>query len=355
MVKYLGSKRRLLDSIEGVIRAFPSVRSVVDAFSGTARVGHRLKSAGYRVTANDHNEYAFTLAKCYVEADPDLSSRAQPILDELNQLPGKPGYFTETFCIQSRFFQPQNGAKIDAIRERIETMILPEPLRSVVLTSLLEAADRVDSTTGLQMAYLKSWASRSFDDLTLRMPNLVEGKGRATLLEAHEAVKIPADLIYLDPPYNQHSYLGNYHIWETLVRWDKPEAYGMAQKRLDVRARKSPFNSKAAFLPAFEKMLANVTAPAMVISFSDEGFLSFAQLVAMLTERGETAVLTHDYPRYVGAQIGIYNKAGSKVGKVGKLRNREYLFVCAPELPATLEPHRILTADGTPSPPSVVS
>ena len=53
--------------------------------------------------------------------------------------------------------------------------------------------------------------------------------------------QISVDLAYLDPPYNQHKYMANYHIWETLIRWDEPEFYGVACKRMDVRERKSPY------------------------------------------------------------------------------------------------------------------
>ena len=173
MIKYLGSKRRLVPEILSQIRAVPGVRSVVDLFSGTARVGHALKGAGYRVLANDHNAYAETLARCYVEADREAVEReARLLIREFNALPGEPGYFTETFCSRSRFFQPHNGARIDAIREAIEAKGLPPLLKAVVLVSLMEAADRVDSTTGLQMAFLKQWAHRAHNDLEMRMVNV---------------------------------------------------------------------------------------------------------------------------------------------------------------------------------------
>ena len=101
-----------------------------------------------------------------------------------------------------------------------------------MLTSLLEAADRVDSTTGLQMAYLKSWAPRSFASLELRLPEPVVGPaGSVTRLDANAlAAQLEVDLVYVDPPYNQHSYFSNYHVWETLVRWDAPEGYGIARR-----------------------------------------------------------------------------------------------------------------------------
>jgi adenine-specific DNA-methyltransferase len=120
MIKYLGSKRLLLDLIgEAVGRVAPGP-TVLDLFSGTSRVGHALKRRGFRVVANDHNAYAHTLARCYVETDlSDVEDDARRLIAEFNRLPGRPGYFTETFCERSRFFQPKNGARIDAIREAI--------------------------------------------------------------------------------------------------------------------------------------------------------------------------------------------------------------------------------------------
>jgi adenine-specific DNA-methyltransferase len=341
LIKYLGSKRTLLPEIVATVARIEGARSVLDLFSGTARVGHALKRAGYRVLSNDHNAYAHTLAACYVEADrEDVVADAERLIAELNRLPGAAGYFTETFCVKARFFQEKNGARVDAIREEIERKSLSPELRAVLLVSLMEAADRVDSTTGLQMAYLKQWAPRSANELALRMPDVLprgaHGKGAASQREAVDAAsELVADVAYLDPPYNQHSYLGNYHVWESLVRWDKPEVYGVACKRVDVRARTSPFNSRLRFRAAIAEVIRAVRAPVLVVSFSNEGFLPRAEMETLLAERGVVETLEIDFKRYVGAQIGIYNPSGAKVGEVSHLRNVERLYVVSPRaLPA---------------------
>jgi adenine-specific DNA-methyltransferase len=173
----------------------------------------------------------------------------------------------------------------------------------------------------------------------LRLPALLPGPGQALCQDAEQAAATPCDLAYLDPPYNQHSYLRNYHVWETLVRWDAPETYGIARKRADCRTRLSAFNSRPGIGPALARSIAAVTAPTLVVSFSDEGFLSRTALEAMLAGKPHLRVLEIPYGRYVGAKIGIHNPRGEKVGTVGRLTNIEYLFVASDHpLPALAPP-----------------
>lgn len=333
VIKYLGSKRALLPLVTEVVRNVPKAKSILDLFSGTSRVGHALKRMGYRVIANDHNAYAYTLGQCYVAADREqVENDAARLINEFNRLPGKAGYFTETFCRKSRFFQPKNGCKIDAIRDTIEKKCLPPDLKAVLLVSLMEAADRVDSTCGLQMAYLKTWAPRAHKNLELRMPECLprakNGKSFAHQLDAQVAAsRFSADIAYIDPPYNQHSYLSNYHIWETLIRWDQPEHYGKACKRVDCQSRKSPFNSKRRFRTALEGVIFSINAKFLVISFSDEGYMDRPSLEKLLRQRGAVNVIERRYKRYVGAQIGIHDLKGEKVGSVSHLENTERIYV----------------------------
>lgn len=335
MIKYLGSKRRLVARIVEAVRALAPAGTVTDLFSGTSRVGHALKAAGYYVKANDHTTFAHCLARCYIAADAErVLPRAERLLVELRRVPPQPGYFTETFCIRSRFFHPKNGARIDAIRERIATLELDPELEAVALVSLMEAADRVDSTTGVQMAYLKEWAPRSLKDLELRMPHLLPGPGEAHRLEAAEAAgRLAADVTYLDPPYNRHSYYSNYHIWETLVRWDRPEPYGVACKRADCREYSSPFNSSLRCKEALADVVNRCASPYLVVSFSDEGHIDRQTMEDILAVRGEVRHVAIDQKRYVGAQIGVFNPKGERVGAVGHLRNQEFIYVVAPDGP----------------------
>jgi adenine-specific DNA-methyltransferase len=334
VIKYLGSKR-LLVPVLGDLAEAADAATAVDLFTGTTRVAQEFKRRGIDVTATDIASYSEVLSDCYIATDArevdhdELDSE----IARLNALPGAPGYVTRTFCEQARYFQPHNGARIDAIRGAIERDHPDGPLRPVLLTALLLAADRVDSTTGLQMAYLKQWAPRSHRDLELVAPELIPGIGHTVRDDALRTVDHLAavDLMYLDPPYNQHRYFTNYHVWETLVRWDDPEHYGVACKRVDARddETRSVFNSKQAMPTALADLLGRARAEVVVVSYNDESWMSPEQMCTALRGAGHESVevLAFDSKRYVGAQIGIHGPTGEKVGQVGRLRNVEYLFV----------------------------
>jgi adenine-specific DNA-methyltransferase len=337
VIKYLGSKRTLVPVL-GEIAERVGARTAVDLFTGTTRVAQEFKRRGAEVTAVDLATYSQVLSDCYIATDAstvDLQALDNE-LKRLAALPGRRGYFTRTFCEEARFFQPKNGARVDAIRDALEEEHRDSPLFPILLTSLMLAADRVDSTTGLQMAYLKQWAARAHQDLELRRPELLPGTGSTvagdalTVVDHLEAV----DLMYLDPPYNQHRYFTNYHIWETLVRWDEPPSYGIARKRLDARdeATRSVFNHKRAMPAALADLLHRARAEVVVVSYNDESWVTPEQISLTLREVGheEVRMLAFDSKRYVGAQIGIFNPSGEKVGTVARLRNVEYLFVAGP-------------------------
>ncbi len=181
------------------------------------------------------------------------------------------------------------------------------------------------------MAYLKEWAPRSYNRLTLREPELLAGSGEARRGDALAlAASLPeVEFAYLDPPYNQHSYYRNYHVWETLVAWDAPGHYGVACKREDCRdpATRSPFNSRPRFRDALAAVVGAVRARVLVLSYNDEAWVSLDELIDLCAPRGAVAVLAFDSARYVGARIGIHDQAGRRVGRVGRLRNVEYLLV----------------------------
>jgi len=354
MIKYIGSKRKLLPQVEAAVRSCidpndcskPPV--VADLFSGAGHVSRHLKSCGYRVYANDMQMYAMTITKAYLRSSRGAAWDCDELIElmqeaaEKGDCSGEEPYFVKAFCgpgdrLPAKFFQNKNGWKAHFMREVLESIPLTLNQKAMGITMLMEALDRVDNTTGVQMAYLKKWCKRSHNDLALRSLSIPDGPvgeaftGRAEdFFEKWGSKLAPVDIAYLDPPYNQHNYRGNYHIWETLVRWDKPERYGKAQKRVDIKAAhtKSDFNSKRKAISAMEKLVASIRARFIVVSFSNEGFIPRHEMIRILSTRGEVFDQSHEYKRYVGAQIGIHNLKGEKVGEVSHLTNKEFIYIC---------------------------
>ncbi|MEM5877673.1 MAG: DNA adenine methylase [Candidatus Aenigmatarchaeota archaeon] len=341
MLKYIGSKRVLIDFILDVINIISDslinknknqIR-VLDGFAGSCRVSYRLKQEGYYVIAGDYLNFVYHNIRTFVVADrkdypPEI---VNPIISNLNKINSKECndcWFRDLYSIQSKYFHPDNALKIDLIRREIEKY-QDELLKSILITSLLHAADKVDSTTGVQMAYLKNLADRAYKPLILEYPDLLYGTGEAILGDITEWITEvkDIDIAYFDPPYNSHSYLGNYHIWETLTLYDNPEVYGVAKKRIDVKKRKSKFNYKKDSYNTLSYIINKVNAKHIVLSFNNEGFFTKEDLLKICKTRGYVIYVSKQHKRYIGSVIGIYNPQGNKVGKVSHTKNEEYLFI----------------------------
>ena len=179
-IKYTGSKREILPVLLELIKPL-NVKTVLDGFSGTTRVSQALKQAGYTVYANDIADWSKVFGECYL-LNRKPASYYLPLIDHLNNLPGKFGWFSENYGGEpnggsatqkdgrKRIWQLHNTKKLDAIREEIDKIAKDEIEKSVLLTSLIIAMDKVDSSVGHQVSYLKKWASRAYNTMKIETP-----------------------------------------------------------------------------------------------------------------------------------------------------------------------------------------
>jgi len=186
MIKYLGSQQKLLPQIEAALRScvdpndFLEPPVVADLFSGAGNVAAHAKACGYRVYANDMQMYATTIASAYLRSswgvawDCDELIRLMQEAAEKGDCSGEEPYFVKAFCgpgdrLPAKFFQNKNGWKAHFMREVLNSSHLSPLHKAMGLTMLMEALDRVDNTTGVQMAYLKKWCRRSQNDLAAQL------------------------------------------------------------------------------------------------------------------------------------------------------------------------------------------
>ena len=354
-IKYAGSKLKLLPQILQLVNKVRP-KTVLDGFAGTTRVSQMLAQSGHRVIANDISAWSKIFGTCYLlNSHPENHYR--PLINHLNALPGKDGWFTEHYGGEpnggssvgednlKKPWQKHNTRRLDAIRDEIERISLSETEKAVLLTSLILALDEVDSTLGHFASYLNDWSPRSYNELHLKVPRLIPTTELHTVYQGDIfdlVPKIEADLAYFDPPYGSCNekmppsrvrYAAYYHLWTSICLYDKPEVFGKAKRRTDTSdtVASSVFedfrrNDSGRFVvvEAIERLLKTTRAGHIILSYSSGGRATAEELNDAITSAGRLIeVLEIDYRKNVMAGMRWTNEWVSDA----ELPNKEFLFL----------------------------
>lgn len=331
-MRYIGSKESLLPWLEQVIRANGVEQGIfLDLFAGTTIVGRHFKRLGFSVVSNDLMHYAYVLGKAYLETNttpqfenvtlptaipPTLfeweNERLVEAVEYLNNLPPEQGFLWRHYSdegtaqdpFQRMYFSSVNAGKMDAIRAQVETWHCQKQISDaeyyVLLTALLEAAPRVANISGTYAAFLKFWESRSQKPLTLVPPTLLCSNQNHQVFQQDATVlvrDIPCDVMYLDPPYNNRQYATNYHLMETIARYDSPAIYGKSGLRPYAEER-SAYCQRASALVSLEQLVSHATCRLLVLSYSSEGIMPHEDIMDILTAHGEAVLVERPYRRF---------------------------------------------------------
>ncbi|MCY4320822.1 MAG: DNA adenine methylase [Bdellovibrionaceae bacterium] len=329
-MKYSGSKLKLLPYILSVVRFLP-VRQVFDGFSGTTRVSQALAKSGYQVIANDRAVWSKVFGHCYLKGKKSL--KLQDKINYLNNLKGVSDWFTEHYGGtpkgnlsvgydgKKRLWQTFNTKKLDAIRPEIDKISENSIEKSILLTSLILALDKVDNTLGHYASYLREWSPRSFNKIQLLMPLLdIKTKGHKVISrDIFQALpNIKSDLSYFDPPYGSNNikmpasrvrYASYYHIWKTVCLNDKPELTGQSNRRIDCNDKNSGSifeefrkNKEEKFiaLTAIDRLIKESLSKYILFSYSSEGRVSKEEICEVINKQCKKAqIFSIDYKRNV--------------------------------------------------------
>jgi len=332
-IKYAGSKRRLLPHILEMVDGLGDVDKILDGFSGSTRVSQAFAQRNFTVHSNDISAWSEVFATCYLQKS-QSDRYFQEIIDRLNALKGYDGWFTEHYGgIEQDLkkpFQRKNMQKLDAVRDEIERLNLAWNEKCVLLTSLILALDKVDSTLGHYAAYLSAWSKRSFSDLKLVLPKRfsIEKEHTVSRGDVFDAIKNRSfDLAYFDPPYGSNNekmppsrirYASYYHFWTTVVRHDKPEIFGRANRREDSRDTmatsvfedyKKSENGRFFALEALQELIKTTNARYVLLSYSSGGRATKEQLIDLIANLGTLKELRKiDYRKNVMSNMRSTNK-----------------------------------------------
>ena len=344
LIPYIGNKRKLLPLIVRALeKAEVTGGTFVDLMAGTTVVARAAKTLGFRVLTNDWEPYSYEIALGTVALNEQplfaaLGGVAR-VFAHLNDLEPIDGYVAQHLCPanddnpdperERMFFTRENGGKIDAVREQIEAWSSAGQLsareRAYILASLLYAVSYTSNTSGVFKGFHHGWGGKTStalyrirSRLTLQPPVLLDN-GEPNIAVREDAHELAAeltqrlgarpDVVYLDPPYNQHPYGSNYHVLNTVVLWDKPplnpsilvngRKHDKSAIRKDWRTeRRSAYNHSNRALTALTALIERVDARYLLMSYSTDGNMPLPDLLSALASRGRLSVVTNPYKRY---------------------------------------------------------
>lgn len=308
-MNYIGSKYSLLNYLNEKIKEnVKNTKDLVfcDIFAGTQIVGNFFKKDFKKIISNDIEYYSYVIGRNYIKNN--KSFEYSELLEELNEIEGVKGnifhQYSEGGDKNRLFFNSHNGQKIDAIRQKIESykdlLYIDDSIYYFLITSLIEAADKVANTTSVYGAFLKQLKKTAIKDIMLKPPlfDIVENQINDVYnQDSNDLIKsIKGDVLYIDPPYNHRQYGSNYHILNAISKYDfNIEPRGIVGV-MDYNKSKYCYKKEAKLV--FEDIIKNSNFNHIFISYNNEGILKEDDFNNILSSYGKVIRYDREYKTY---------------------------------------------------------
>ena len=347
-MNYIGSKVSLLgfleDSIHKVVdQEIRNKKNKIfcDLFAGTGAVAFHFKKKGYKVIANDIQYYSYVLNRHYIGNHKELKfsklikhipqlkyskDRKKTVCAYLSNLKAEKAFIYKNYCWGGtkntknprQYFSDENGMLCDAIRAKIESFkklgCVTEDEYYFLIASLLESIDAYANTASVYAAFLKKLKKSALKKLIVKPAEHFENNQEHEVFneDINQAVKnIKSDILYLDPPYNQRQYSSNYHLLETIAKYDEPQVFGKTGLR-DCESQKSLYCSKSQVKKTFKDLILQAKTKYIFLSYNNEGLMSVANIKEIMSLRGKYGCFTKDYNRYKADSNRSYRASKTK-------------------------------------------
>ena len=374
LITYIGNKRSLLPFIGQGVQFVQNQLGqqkldCLDLFSGSGVVARYLKQFARSICVNDLELYSSIINNCY------LSNLAPQELTELENLHknltakidlelvkidefrknGKyehPGFISRLYSPQDInniqkeercFYTPYNANYLDIARQLINSEI-PQKYRCYFIAPLLSEASIHANTAGIFKGFYKNSKtktgqfggngknalSRITGKISLQMPvqSVFNCDYKVFSTDANSLVNDDQlysltkdgtfDLVYLDPPYNQHPYGSNYFMLNLVASYKEPNEQNISRvSGIPNDWNRSNYNKKRKVSEVFLNLVKSVRAKYVLISFNSEGFLTKDEMVQMFSTCGKVNVLESNYNTF----------RGSRNLNARDIHVKEYLFV----------------------------
>lgn len=335
LITYLGNKRSLLPflnrGIETVKKQLNKEKlRAMDGFAGSGVVSRLLKFHCSDLVVNDLERYSYLVNKCYLsnpnEVDIDYIKNT---IHNFNSVADKDliaGFITSNYApdddndIKANervFYTNRNARFLDTIKRKIYSDV-PEDMQHFFLAPLIVQASIHTNTSGVFKGFHKKDGIGHFGgkgenaltrikaDIKLDVPTLRNTDCNVTIFQQdiNELVKKDTifDLVYYDPPYNQHPYGSNYFMLNILA--DKAEVIDIQNGVSGIAENwnRSAYNKRIQAIEAMDDLIKNTKAKYILISYNNEGIIPYDDFLNILKKYGETTLLEQDYNTYRGSR-----------------------------------------------------
>lgn len=305
--RYIGSKSRLIGQITSYMGPPKKGAFFVDAFCGTGVVAEAAAELGWNVRINDNLHSAVISAGARLinqeqAAFNKLGGYAKAIV-KLNAAKPVQGFIWKSYSpasfdscgVERRYFTEENAGRIDAMRALIagwsEAGSIDETEERLLIADLFGALNRVANIAGTFGCFLSKWTSQSQERIAVRCRELKATSVRveATVGDVFDVPNSAQDLVYLDPPYTKRQYASYYHILETVALGDEPKVEGVAGLR-PWKDRASDFCYKTRALKTLSRLVHNLKAQKVLLSYSSEGHICMQDMKAELSKIGRSTM-----------------------------------------------------------------
>lgn len=365
LITYIGNKRSLLDFIKDAVDFVKTdlqkdKLTCLDIFSGSGIVARFLKQHASFLAVNDLENYSRIINSCYLSNKSEIDfDRLKKLYEELILQTQKDlesseakGFISELYAPEDEenvqagercFYTPYNAHYIDAIRKNIDKQI-PEDYKKFFIAPLLSQASVHANTAGIFKGFYKNSKtglgqfggngknalSRICSKIELPFPVFSEHECKFKVFqkdanqlaiseELYDSLETKEyDLVYMDPPYNQHPYGSNYFMLNLISKYERPDTENISRvSGIPKDWNRSSYNKKKKVCETFRELIKNIRAKYVIISFNSEGFIPKEDMESILNEFGTVKTFSSKYNTFRGSR---------------NLRNREihvseYLFV----------------------------
>ena len=345
MFTYLGNKRKLLGGIEAVVLEVKNMLGkdkirVLDGFTGSTVVARMLAGHASELHANDLELYSYIAAKCFLEKPTyEQTCRiAQHILN-MSEASLTPGFITEMYAPKDTqniqqgercFFTHENALCIDTWRNYIDRHV-EEDIKHWCLCPILTQMSLRANTYGHFKAFSKRDDIGTFElcgervTVPMRLHQVIYNPHDCQVFCHNESTndlleKLPKDsldLIYLDPPYNEHEYGAFYFLHNVVCKNERPVNVN-AVTGLPRERTKSAYNKSQA-TEAMRSLLGRCVKVSRytLVSYNDEGIITPADWDSILAPY-KVRNFARTYTRY---------SSNTKKEKEGRKQVQELLYL----------------------------